>query len=282
MKKSIRIAMLILGGWLIFAQGCMTFRISDKKAIGSFAKEGITLSASTKHLNGHTIHYVQTGADSLPTLVFIHGTPGSWSAFEPYLRDSLLLTKFRLVSFDRPGFGYSDFGDAMHLHDQSAIIGPVIQSLKNGQPLWLVGHSLGGPMILELEIDYPGLATGLVLIAGSIDPAAEKPEKWRQLLSKTPLNYLVPGAMRPSNRELWYLKEDLYTLAPSLHKITCPVYFIHGTKDTWVPSVNVAYGLKHLTNVPRKDTLWLDGNHFIPWIKYDSIRNYLMDKCNGK
>jgi pimeloyl-ACP methyl ester carboxylesterase len=224
---------------------------------------------------------VQTGADSLPTLVFIHGTPGSWTAFEIYLKDSLLLTKYRLISFDRPGFGDSDFGDAMHLDQQSAIMGPVIQSLKNGKPLWLIGHSMGGPMILQLEEDFPGLADGLILIAGSIDPAAELPEKWRPVLFKTPLNYLVPGAMRPSNKELWYLKEDLKVMEPALRKITCPVYFIHGREDNMVPPSNVPYGLSELT-AAKKDTLWLAGNHFIPWSKFDTIRNYLMIKCNGK
>lgn len=276
-----RIGMVVLVSWLVFAQGCMTFRTSDKKAKASFAEKGIILKTTTVKRNGHTLHFVQTGADSLPTLLFIHGTPGSWTAFEPYLKDSILLTRFRLISIDRPGFGDSDFGDAMHLDQQSEIMGPVIKSLKNGHPLWLIGHSMGGPMILQLEADYPGLADGLVLIAGSIDPAAELPERWRPVLFKTPLNYLVPGAMRPSNKELWYLKDDLKILAMELPKITCPVFFIHGRSDNMVPPSNVPYGLSILT-AAKKDTLWLRGNHFIPWTKYDTIRNYLMEKCNGK
>ena len=174
-----RIGMVVLVSWLVFAQGCMTFRTSDKKAKARFAEKGIVLKTTTIKRNGHNLHFVQTGADSLPTLLFIHGTPGSWTAFEPYLKDSVLLTRFRLISIDRPGFGDSDFGDAMHLHQQSEIMGPVIKSLKNGHPLWLIGHSMGGPMIVQLEADYPGLADGLVLIAGSIDPAAELPERWR-------------------------------------------------------------------------------------------------------
>lgn len=282
MKRSMHIAFVVLVSWLIFAQSCMTFRKSDKTAIASFAERGIILYTKSIHKGGHTLHFVQTGADSLPTLVFIHGTPGSWTAFEPYLMDSLLLTRFRMISIDRPGFGYSDFGDAMHMDQQAEIMGPVIQSFKNGQPLWLIGHSMGGPIILQLEKDYPGLATGLVLIAGSIDPAAENPEKWRPVLFKTPLNYLVPGAMRPSNRELWYLKEDLKILAPFLPKISCTVLFIHGREDNMVPPSNVPFGMATLSGAALKDTLWLDGNHFIPWTKFDTIRNYLMARCNGK
>src|SRR6187402_100491 len=119
-----RIAFLLLVGWLIFAQGCMTFRTTDKKAKASFAEKGIVLKTTTVQIQNHHLHYVQTGADSLPTLLFIHGTPGSWTAFEPYLKDTLLIARFRLISFDRPGFGDSDYGDAMNMGQQSALMGP--------------------------------------------------------------------------------------------------------------------------------------------------------------
>lgn len=277
MKRSIKAGGILLAGWLVFAQSCMTFRISDQKAAAEFKAKGIELKTFTIRSGGHPFHFVQTGADTLPTLVFVHGTPGSWTAFEPYLKDSLLRTRFRMISVDRPGFGHSDYGNAMHLDQQSAIMGPVLQSLRNGHALWLVGHSMGGPMIVQLAVDYPQLADGLVLIAGSIDPAAEKPEKWRPILFKTPLNYLVPGAMQPSNEELWYLKTDLKTLEQRLPQVHCPVYFIHGREDTWVPPVNVYYGFEKMTGAMKKDSLWLEGNHFIPWTKYAAIRDYLYD-----
>jgi hypothetical protein len=37
--------------------------------------------------------------------------------------------------------------------------------------------------------------------------------------------HLVPGALRPSNDELWWLK-DLFSLAPELKKITSAVTII--------------------------------------------------------
>jgi pimeloyl-ACP methyl ester carboxylesterase len=275
MKKPLLISVAVLGIWIIFAQGCLTFRMPDKKAVAAFREKGIHLSTTTILVGGHRIHYVQTGKDNLPTLVFIHGTPGSWTAFEPYLKDSLLLSRFRLISFDRPGFGYSDYGNALPLAEQSELLAPVIRSLRNGKPMWLIGHSLGGPLLLQLELDNPGLSTGLVLISGSIDPKAEKPERWRPILFKTPLNILVPGAMRPSNVELWYLKNDLKELTPRLPGIHCPVYFIHGREDTWVPPSNVAFGLSRLTGTSHLDTLWMEGNHFIPWTRFEIIRDKL-------
>ena len=277
MKKSLLLITLVLGGWLILAQSCFTFRTADAKAISKFQDDGILLKTVTVKQDGFPIHYVQTGNDSLPTLIFIHGTPGSWNAFEIYLRDSLLRAQYRMISIDRPGFGYSNFGKALNLPEQSRLMGPVLESLKNKEACWLVGHSLGGPMILQLALDYPTLANGLVVISGSIDPAAEKPERWRYIMDKTPLKLFLPGAFRPSNTELIYLKKDLKIMEPALSAISLPVYFIHGRTDSWVPPVNVEFGLKKLINAPKLDTLWLNGGHFIPWTEFQPIRKKLLE-----
>ncbi|WP_460996415.1 alpha/beta fold hydrolase [Spirosoma harenae] len=55
-----------------------------------------------------TGRYVSIGAADKPTLVFVHGSPGSWNAFASYLKDSLFLEHYRMVSLDRPGFEDSE------------------------------------------------------------------------------------------------------------------------------------------------------------------------------
>jgi len=268
---------IILLIWLILAQSCMTFRESDKEAKDEFAKENVVLNTATITVNDQHIHYAITGSDTLPTIFFVHGTPGSWTAFGPYLKDKELLKHFRMISIDRPGFGYSDYGKPYHLAKQSELMSPLFKIVDNHKPAFIVGHSLGGPMIVKLAADNPGVFSGVVIISGSIDPAEEKPEKWRPILYKTPLNYFVPGAMRPSNEELWYLKTDLVDLKKDFPKITCPVYFIHGEADTWVPPGNVTYGKKMLVNASHIEELMLPGaNHFIPWTRFDQIKSVLL------
>lgn len=275
--KSMLIFILVLAVWIILAPGCMTFREADATAIKNFNKQGITLRVNKLTIGEKTLHYVETGNASLPTIVFVHGTPGSWNAFENYLKDTDLLKRFRLISIDRPGFGYSDFGNPLNLLQQSVIITPLFSHIKNGQPVYLVGHSLGGPMICRLAVDNPTLFAGLIILAGSLDPAAENPEKWRPILFKTSLQYLIPGALRPSNVELWYLKKDLADLKPLLPQITCQVYILHGTKDMLVPFSNVAYMNKMFTHVANKETIVFDKeNHFIPWTKFKEIKGLLL------
>ncbi len=275
--RTLLVLSVILVVWAIFAPGCMTFRKPDNEMKAQFDKQGVTLLTNTLTIEGRHIHYAKTGNDSLPTLLFIHGTPGSWDAFAGYMQDKNLLKKYRMISMDRPGFGYSDFGDALHLADQSELLNAAMSELTNGKPVYLVGHSLGGPMIVLMAADAPTLYDGLVLISGSVDAMLEKPEKWRPLIFKTPLNLLVPGAFKPSNVELWYLKKDLVDLKTRFTEITQPVYFIHGLEDTWVPPGNVEYARTLLVNSPKVDTLMIpDGNHFIPWTKYQQIRDVLL------
>ncbi len=268
---------ILLVIWLILAQSCMTFRKKDSDAKEEFLKAGVNLTTATLALNGHHLHYALSGADSLPTIFFVHGTPGSWDAFEGYMKDKDLLKKFRMVSIDRPGFGGSDFGNPEHLGKQSELISPLFQILKNQKPMFLAGHSMGGPVVIKLAADHPDIFSSLVIISGSIDPAEEKPERWRPILFNSPLNWLVPGALRPSNIEQWYLKKDLVDLQVDFSKIHCPVYFIHGDQDDWVPPANVEYGKKMLTNAPQISVTMIPGaNHFIPWTKFSEIKAELL------
>lgn len=277
MKRSFRVLGILLLLWLVVAQSCMKMRISDGKAKEKFAEQGVTLQTATLHINGFPLHYAQTGSDTLPTLLFVHGTPGSWDAFAAYLRNKELLQHYRIISVDRPGFGYSDFGHAMNMTEQTKIISAWMDSVYNGKLFVLIGHSMGGPMIVKLAAARPSYTKALLILAGSMDPAAEKPEKWRPVLFKTPLNYLVPGAMRPSNEELWYLKTDLKEMQPDYEKITCPVYILHGTKDILVPYSNVAYMQKMFT---QTDSVYVGTfekeNHFIVWTKEKEIVELLM------
>jgi pimeloyl-ACP methyl ester carboxylesterase len=263
--------------WLMLAKNCMTMREPDDIAEKKFARQGIKLVTGTIMVNGHRLHYARTGNDSLPTLFFIHGSPGSWNAFERYLMDPDLLARFRMVSIDRPGFGYSDFGNAEHLDRQSMLISPIFKNLDNHKKCYIAGHSLGGPLVIKLVADNSTIFSGAVIISGSIDPDEEEPEKWRPFLYRTPLNFLVPGALRPANEELWYLKKDLVNLKADFNKITCPVYFVHGALDSWVPPGNVKYGKKMLVHSKSISVTLIDSaNHFIPWNKFDQVKQVLL------
>lgn len=246
-----------------------SFRISDNSARKNFTESGLVLDTVTLNIQGKKIHYVMVGEDSLPTLVFFHGSPGAWSAFIDYMKNPELLKHYRMVGIDRPGFGYSDYGQALNMQKQAAYLLPVFDSIKNNnKPVYLAGHSLGAPLLIQMAAIRPKYFTGIMLISGSVAPLFETKEKWRYLMQKFPFHYLMPGSFKTSNTELVYFKKDVVDLTPEFTKITCAVYFVHGEKDNWVPVGNVDYATKKLIHASKIKTLILPGaNHFIPWTR---------------
>ena len=264
--------------YLLFCQSCMTMRMSVKETVTYFDTLKISYISKIVTVGSHEIHYIQTGKPNLPTLFFVHGSPGSWDAYKSYLSDTLLLKKYRMIAIDRPGFGNSNFGTAEDLATQAQIIEDFISQIDNHQPIVLIGHSLGGPVIVKMATNHPALFSNLVVLAGAIDPKAETPELWRRLLLAKPLRYLISGALRPSNDELWWLKKDLYEMEPNLKNITSKVTIIHGTKDPLVPYRNMAYMNKMFVNAKSIESISIENaNHFIPWEHFELIRNTLLN-----
>src|SRR6476620_10811132 len=103
---------LLLLSYLICAQSCMKMRMTSKETKTFFTEAKTDYIDSSREINGFTIHYIETGKKDATTLFFVHGSPGSWDAYKDYLKDSLLLSKYRMIAIDRIGFGHSNFGKA--------------------------------------------------------------------------------------------------------------------------------------------------------------------------
>ncbi len=275
-KKRYLLAFLVFG-YLLFANSCMTMRTSPKRTAAFFQEKQMDFIDSNVEIQNRNLHYIQTGNKNAQTLVFIHGSPGSWDAYKAYLSDSLLSNKFRLVAIDRPGFGKSEFRRSMALKPQALILNEFLEYLDNGKPYTLIGHSYGGPLIVQMAIERPDLHKNLVILAGALDPDVEKPEKWRKPLTWFPLKYLVPGALKPSNDELWMLKEDLKLMQPQLSQLTQHTLIIHGKEDKLVPYQNVAFMEKHFSNVKSLKVIPIEKeNHFIVWNQEQLIKNSII------
>lgn len=117
--------------------------------------------------DGRRLHVRVMGAEHAgPTVILDHGhglTMSSWSWLQPRLAEHVTV-----VSYDRPGNGWSDPGDAdpfavaADLHtalDELDIPGPYVQ----------VGYSLGGLYARAFAASHPAELAGLVLL----DPSHE-------------------------------------------------------------------------------------------------------------
>ena len=270
-------------GYLLFAHSCMTMRSSSKKTKSYFTAAGVDFIDSIAHIDGRDIRYVETGKTDGATLIFVHGSPGGWDAWQSYLSEPDFINNYRVIAPDRPGFGYSNFRKSLNLTDQAILLNRFIERISNGKPITLIGHSYGGPLIVKMALENPKLFNNLVILAGALDPAAEKPEKWRKPLTWFPLKYLVPGALKPSNDELWMLKQDLMALKPELSTLDKRVVIIHGTDDKLVPYSNVPFMEKEFVNVTDLEVITLENErHFIVWDRETLIKKKLIELMDSE
>lgn len=276
MKKCL-ILMLISCTGVCICSSCRFMRMPDKKAGRLFYVQHLKSSFNDIYVGRIRLHYIKAGMDTLPTLFFIHGSPGSWKAYKRYLMDTLLLSRFRMIAIDRPGYGFSDHGHASDLKKQEGMIHEIVNKEQNGKPFHLIGHSLGGPILIKMAQQHPKDYSSLTILAGSISPFDEPKEKWRSLFVGNPLQYLLPGPFRVCNTEIWYFKKELFELDSSYDLLTMPVTFIHGDRDQLVTVHNVTYGREKLSfNAHVKVIIIAGAGHHIPWEHYEIIRDHLL------
>lgn len=257
---------------------CMTFRSNSKEVDEYFKKKDVDGTQLSYKVGFRDIHYVKAGDQTKPLVVFIHGSPGSLTAFIHFLADTSLLRQTEMISTDRPGFGYSNFGNGVgSLHEQCEILLPMIEANKNGRPVILVGHSLGGPLIARMAFEHPDLIDGLVIVAGSIDPELEPNETWFRAPLATPfLSWVLPRSLRASNEEIYHLKPELEEMLPMWAEIRCPVIVIQGKKDSLVPAANADFAKKMLVNAPVEFIFKDDMDHFVPWSNPELIQEAIV------
>jgi pimeloyl-ACP methyl ester carboxylesterase len=259
--------------------GCMTFRLSQKEIDEEFKTSKLKPTEHQIKVLGREINYAEIGSDSLPVAFFVHGSPGSWSAFSGFMKDTALLKKVKMVSVDRAGFGFSGLGDGeKSLQKQAAYLKPIVAKYKqSGKKIILIGHSLGGPMLARMAIDYPELIDNLIFVAPSIDPTLEPARWYRYILDSVIFRYMIPRSFRASNLEILYLKEDLEAMLPYWKNIRQPTIVIQGKKDVLVHPDNAKFAQKMLISSPSVQ-IWLkdDMNHFVPWSNPELIKEAIL------
>ena len=280
-KRKVRVVLIlaIVAVPVILFHSCSpSFRTSSEDVDAYFKRNNVKGEQHQYAIGGREIHYVTAGDTTKPFVLFVHGSPGSLDAFIHFLVDSTLLPKAFMASTDRPGFGYSNFGVAEpSLKKQALDLKPILEKYKNHRPRIVVGHSLGGPLIVKMAMEYPDLIDGLIIVAGSIDPELEPRESWFRAPLATPfLSWLLPRSLRASNEEIYKLKPELEKMIPAWKNVTCPVIVIQGTADELVPYENIHFAKKMLVNAPVEYVIKDSMNHFVPWSNPELIRHAIL------
>lgn len=223
--------------------------------------------------NGFAISYIAApnNADGQPRILYVHGTPGDATAFEDYL--TAPVPGFEAVSLDRPGFGHTTPRAPVYtMKAQAESLEPLLVHHADRGTI-LVGHSLGGPIVVEAALRYPDRVGGLVILSGCLDPAQEKIAWYQRMANFTFVPYMIPYFLRNSNRELMPLKAELEAMRPRLKELKCPIVIVHAPDDILVPYENVDYMRAEFPEDTIVDVMTLAGkSHWVPWNAEAEVR----------
>lgn len=250
-------------------------------------------------VQGRRVHANVQGSG--PDLVLIHGASGSSRDFTFDLVDRLK-SDFRVISFDRPGMGYSDrfAGTDYSPLAQADVLIAAANTLGVKNPV-VLGHSYGGSVAMAWALRSNPRA--LVIVSGATMPFPGNLGLWYDVTSSklggatvVPLitafasdaqvdtalgdifapqsppqgyaDYIGAGltlrrsALRVNGRQVNNLKPHVTLMAKNYPKLTLPVEIVHGTADTTVPIAIHAIPLSKL--LPNANLTILDGVGHMP------------------
>ncbi|MBL7732243.1 MAG: alpha/beta hydrolase [Chitinophagaceae bacterium] len=255
------------------------FRRSDKKLKEIFAEQKLDASINYYTTYGRKLRYIAAGADSLPVILFLHGSPGSISYYSRRFNDPDLRGRFRFYAVDRPGYGYSGFGNPEpSIQKQAEMIRPVLDSLhKATHPVIIVGSSFGAAIACRIAMDHPHLVDGLVLTGPAIGPGRETYFAITPVIEHWSVRWFIPRLFRSANTEKYYHKEELEKMLPYWKNIRVPVYYLQGTEDEIVDTSNASFAREQLVNVPSLEIKMLPGRrHRLAQFEWPAIKHAIL------
>jgi pimeloyl-ACP methyl ester carboxylesterase len=210
------------------------------------------------------------GAPGTPTLVLVHGFSGA--ALDFALVAGALATDRRVVTLDQRGHGHSTKTGRVEgytLEQLVADLAVVLETVGDG-PVDLLGHSMGGQVVMGLALSRPDLVSSLVLMdtsarsftpddealaavvhawIDSFDPAQGMPESMSMggpeealIEAATPSEWQEEKAASFAGMDPYAIKalglalladaaERQLVLETDLASITCPTTLIAGQRD---------------------------------------------------
>ena len=257
----------------------LQFRKSDEELRKIFADNNIPATLSYYETQGRKLRYISVGPDSLPTLLFLHGSPGSMSYYSRRFQDSTIRRNFHILAVDRPGYGYSGFGDPEpSIQKQSEMIRPLLDSLhKATHPVIIVGSSYGSSIACRLAMDHPGLVDGLVLTGPSLAPGKESYFWFTYLIEFPLIRWCIPRLFRSANTEKVHHKKELEKMLPFWKDIRVPVAYLQGAKDDIIDTANAGFARQKMVNAPYLDIHFFPHrSHRLAQYEWPAIRESIM------
>lgn len=250
---------------LLLSTRLLSFSMTSEEIDKDFVKTGFTPQHHQYLYQDDYIHYVTCGDSSLTPLLLVHGSPGSWDNFVKLITSTSLLDEFYLIAVDRPGYGQSGHKEFRDLESQSRALAELIKRYFRDDRGYVMGHSYGGALCLQLAADYGPRIQAVILAAGTVADTFQEPRWYNYAVKYTPVGWLVDGSFDRSNKEMWALPEDLRKLYPRLRNTEVGIVLIQGNQDFLVDPQSPIYLRGRLPDAKITLITKEKMDHFLIW-----------------
>ena len=213
-------------------------------------------------------------------IIFVHGTPGSFTTFMHYMNDSLMQEHFHMISVTRPGWVERNAEKVPSLDEQAAALEPLLRMDRSGKGTILMGHSYGGPVIAKTAMQYSELVSGLVFVATTGDPELSGP-RWYNRLAVVIPRFILGDGLKGANAEIMPLRPQLESILSGWEELEMPVLIVQGDRDRLVNPRNAEFMQRMLVNA-EVTYMWREGQgHFVLWEEAGLIVDSIIEKFRG-
>ena len=213
-------------------------------------------------------------------IIFVHGTPGSFTTFMHYMNDSLMQEHFHMISVTRPGWVERNAEKVPSLDEQAAALEPLLRMDRSGKGTILMGHSYGGPVIAKTAMEYSELVSGLVFVATTGDPELSGP-RWYNRLAVVIPRFILGDGLKGANAEIMPLRPQLESILSGWEELEMPVLIVQGDRDRLVNPRNAEFMQRMLVNA-EVTYMWREGQgHFVLWEEAGLIVDSIIEKFGG-
>jgi pimeloyl-ACP methyl ester carboxylesterase len=251
----------------------------------------------TEHINGFDMYYEIAG-QGVP-LLFVHGGLGGGrgSALFRQHHMPVLAQYVHVIAFDRRAAGLSETPTAGYSFDGFVADMVALLDHLGHERVVLMGHSAGGPQVLQCALTYPERVIALILSSTATQTVHVPPELAALVTflgteGLTHLQHMLtpretsPAVLTPVSGApveplagilQTYLAYHLHgdPLAARLQDITVPALILHGTADAEIPFGEAEYlhaGLPTSSLLP-----FVGGSHSILVTHAEPYRQAIID-----
>lgn len=211
------------------------------------------------------IYYVEKGEGDV--ILYIHGNTGS----SRWWKKIMDIPGYKTIAIDLPNFGRSSHMQTAEIDDYASILKKIIDKLSIKLPI-IVGHSLGGAIVISFVHKNPEIPKAIILVDSASPAGLKTPEEHYPLIemykTSRDLMYKALSAIAPSLKDYSFLNEltdDAMLMAPfaytahprslekfnyigKLNNFIKPVLIIWGKKDSIITEEMVEETKKEFKN----------------------------------